>query len=381
MSIFGQLRSTLDTARKVKQRTGKSVVAQIGDIAKLRYGPGQLGMSEYYQYGLFDDARWSDAAKREVVGWRAEGYYGRKLNARPWNVLTGDKLVANAVFRGLNLPHPQVIAVYHPFGRTVEGSDVLTSEAQLADYLRNTIRYPFFSKPSHGALGRNSVAASSYDAEHDVLMLSSGESVPISDYVKGCYPIKGVYGWESGFLFQELLEPDPSLAERFGNTVSSMRMICFNPDGAPTLARVVWKIPVGSNMTDNFDAGSPGNLIADIDTQTGEVTRVVTGTGLALTEVTEHPDTGASFVGWHIPEWEACVDLCKRATAAFPGIRLQHWDIAITDRGPVILELNTFGGFDIPQLAAGRGMLTPEFMRQLETLSDTYPIYRGGGDY
>lgn len=381
ISIINKITAALGAAREVQRRSGKSIWAQLADVAKLRFGPGRLGFSEYYTYRLFDDEHWSPAAKREVVGWRRENYYGTKLNARPWNVLTGDKLVAYAVFRGLSVPHPELFAVFHPFGRSVEEADVLTSEEQLADYLRKRIHYPFFSKPTHGALGRNSVAVVSYDAETDSLVLSSGKSVPVAEYVKGCYPQTGVYPWESGFLFQERLEPDPDMAARFGSTVSSMRMICLNPDDTPTLLCVVWKIPVAGNMTDNFDHGSSGNLLANIDTNTGEVTRVITGTGLDLTEVSEHPDTGESFVGWRIPEWEACVDLCHRATAAFPGIRLQHWDMAVTDRGPVILELNTFGDFDLPQLAAGRGILTPQFVAQLELLSNTYPVYRGGGDY
>ena len=33
-------------------------------------------------------------------------------------------------------------------------------------------------------------------------------------------------------------------------------------------------------------------------------------------------------------------------------------DVAITPRGPVLIEINTGGGFDLPQLASGRGFLT-----------------------
>ena len=35
-------------------------------------------------------------------------------------------------------------------------------------------------------------------------------------------------------------------------------------------------------------------------------------------------------------------------------------DIGITPAGPVLIEINTGGGFDLPQLASGEGFLTDE---------------------
>jgi hypothetical protein len=35
-------------------------------------------------------------------------------------------------------------------------------------------------------------------------------------------------------------------------------------------------------------------------------------------------------------------------------------DVAITQEGPVLIEINTGGGFDLPQLASGKGFLTEE---------------------
>jgi hypothetical protein len=35
-------------------------------------------------------------------------------------------------------------------------------------------------------------------------------------------------------------------------------------------------------------------------------------------------------------------------------------DIALTSDGPMLIEINTGGGFDLPQLASGRGFLTDD---------------------
>ena len=49
--------------------------------------------------------------------------------------------------------------------------------------------------------------------------------------------------------------------------------------------------------------------------------------------------------------------MCLEAASAYPGLRLQNWDIAIGEKGPVILEVNVEGSMDLHQLAGGRGIL------------------------
>jgi len=51
------------------------------------------------------------------------------------------------------------------------------------------------------------------------------------------------------------------------------------------------------------------------------------------------------------------LDACRRAGPVFPLMKIHHWDFALTDKGPVILELNDVGGTEIAQVH-GRGLLT-----------------------
>ncbi len=37
------------------------------------------------------------------------------------------------------------------------------------------------------------------------------------------------------------------------------------------------------------------------------------------------------------------------AAVHFPGLRLQHWDIAFCHSGPVLMELNTEADLGVPQ--------------------------------
>ena len=59
--------------------------------------------------------------------------------------------------------------------------------------------------------------------------------------------------------------------------------------------------------------------------------------------------------------------MIKTASQLFPGIRTQSWDIAITDRGMVSLEVNWGGDLNLAQLAYGAGVLDDDYRRHLRS--------------
>jgi len=73
--------------------------------------------------------------------------------------------------------------------------------------------------------------------------------------------------------------------------------------------------------------------------------------------VEQHPDSGVRLPGFELPQWSEIVTLCREAALIFPQIRIQHWDVAVTDRGPVLLEMNSEGAIDFLQFAHDQGLL------------------------
>jgi len=145
-------------------------------------------------------------------------------------------------------------------------------------------------------------------------------------------------------------------------------VVVCGPRG-PEIFRCAWKVPAGLNMSDNFIHGEVGNLLALVNVDTGRVERIISGTGFELREVTEHPDTGQILLGMTLPDWAAVRALCLTAATAFPGLRLQSWDIALGAAGPVILEVNVQGSMDLHQLAGARGILEGVLTETLATLT------------
>jgi hypothetical protein len=62
-----------------------------------------------------------------------------------------------------------------------------------------------------------------------------------------------------------------------------------------------------------------------------------------------------------LPQWPDLKAYCLAGAASLPGLSIQAWDIALCPEGPVMVEVNIGGDFNLPQLATGRGLLDGAF--------------------
>jgi hypothetical protein len=58
------------------------------------------------------------------------------------------------------------------------------------------------------------------------------------------------------------------------------------------------------------------------------------------TIITRHPDTTRVVSGTDIPEFGSMVDLVRRAHELIPNVPFCGWDVALTDKGTLLLETN-----------------------------------------
>ena len=359
----------LREARRVARETGKSVPRQLTEIAMLRLGEGRLRPLHYYQFGLYDDRVYPWAVKREFIDWPATAI-GDRVNDREWRAFAKDKIAFATLMRGAGLPHPRIVALFHPGGRDA-GSGCSTASAQAtADFLR-TACYPLFGKPVYGRLGNGTALLEGYDAAADALRVAGGGSEPLESFVariaaRFARPGAGIAA-RSGYLFQEVLVPADEVAAISGRRVSTLRAVVLMHDEGPRLFRAVWRMPVGSNVADNFDNGRAGNITAHLDTASGVVVRAIRGLGTPTAGsdprgpgalVRAHPDTGRELVGTQVPGWDRALALTLAAARTLPRIRFQSWDIALAAGGPAAIEVN-YDGL-LPQPGHLRGFLDPE---------------------
>jgi len=151
-------------------------------------------------------------------------------------------------------------------------------------------------------------------------------------------------------LVQECLRNHPDLTALTAGGLCTMRMVTIRPVGAePELALAIYRMPVGDAAADNFDQGG---LAAGVDVATGRLGPAMRKDATQLAaRVERHPTTGAPIAGHPIPCWAEAVELVRRAhRAAAATVPIAGWDLAITDRGPVLVEANNVPGINLMQM-------------------------------
>jgi hypothetical protein len=355
---------------------GRRMASILREVVELRIGQGKLTPNEYFVFRLWEP-RFNPGEKRRFVGKQAQHPMHIACNDTGWYAAAADKLLFHTLMAGAGLPTPELLAITQP--RRAGGAQTLTGPDAVAAFLRNPANYPLFAKPIDGKYSLSVVSADGFDAAADRIRLQ-GADIPGAlpgdqSAAPGAAPVNGrpspaalaetLAAREAGYLLQRRLSPHPAIAGQFGPRLWSVRLLVLVTPAGPLIHSAVAKIATGTNPADNF--WRPGNMLGAVGLATGRVDRVVQGTGVGMAVNGGHPDTGRPIVGTAIPDWAALVALAKEASRLLPGIRTQSWDIAVSDAGPVPLEVNFGGDLNLAQLAHGAGVLDHRYAEHLQS--------------
>ena len=357
--LFASLNGTpqIDFSKNLQSAltAGRQMTSILGEVIALRRGPGRLTPNEYFYYRLWDN-RLSHDEKLRFVGKQAQQPMHIACNDTGWYATAANKRLFDTLMAGAGLPRPELLAVTWASGRTGKCRGLQT-EADISAFLADPANYPLFAKPIDGKYSIGVVSADRYDAATDQIVLQG--AAPMARAALAAE----LDSREAGFLVQRRMAPSAKLARLFSPRLWSVRVIVLLRAGRARLHRAVAKIATGDNPADNF--WRSGNMLGAIDLDAGLITRVVVGTGAEMTVDDVHPDTGRTITGTPIPDWPRLTDLVREAAGLLPGIRTQSWDIALTDAGPIPLEVNFGGDLNLSQLASGVGVLDDVYREHL----------------
>ena len=345
----------LDVARDMQiasKRFGASFGKQVGDFLALRMSGSALTFEEYLYFGLYASQRSAYPAYMGDQRARAAFYIANDL--RNWNDAE-DKIAFFERMSAAGLPTPSLKAVAHK-DRSIASVEALHDLDAVKTFLAHCV-LPVFGKPAIASHGDGAVNITGRDG--DTLRVVGGKCSQ-SELIDEIAP----YFEKDGYIFQDVLAPHPAIAAMTGNRVATLRlMVWLGPDG-PVVREAALRLPAGEHFVDNFRRS--GNLVAYVDRDSGKLGPARRGVGVASESLDAHPDSGAMIVGAILPDFADAKRLAMRAAAEFPSLHIQSWDVALTDAGPVLLEVNPGGNLNIIQLASGRGAFDPEFRKFLE---------------
>lgn len=361
-------------AVKARSQTGKPILSQMREMVRLHRV--QLGPHDYYFYRLFDDSRFTMEQKRQYTSWRFQAHVYPSINDPALIAKDGlpggwggavDKLLYHCIMSAADLPVPRILAIYDPSRSFCGSIPVYSTIDQLAQFVESRGSKPFFLKPAHEGTGHGAMAVVNVRGER--VRFANGNEMEMRSFLDEVARHERV-------LFQERLRPHPLLEKTVGQTIATVRVVTLVRKTSSEFHRTVFRIPVGKNMVDNFEEGKTGNLVGWVNPTTGEVERVFQGVGFDQVQVTHHPDTGEPLQGLKLPDWDRALDLVYKASRVLMGMPFQAWDLALTDRGPMLVEVNDESSQDVLQLAGPPGMLDEKLCRFLQEYGVrwTYPL-------
>lgn len=361
--LKSQLREYGKWISLAKSQTGKGRLDQMREILALRRLGGRCGVSDYYWHKLYDDSYLEGRGAKDFLGWRMQPAFNMALNPRSAVLPAWDKLTFAQIAFASGLPTAPIRAFFHPAAKmsSVLGPH-LNSRLAVGKFLRSAANYPLFGKPAFSQQSYGSAYLTSYDRATDCLVLIDGNTIPVEHFLERLERTVDYryHKPECGYLFQPPLTLAPEIrALTNWPAICGVRVVCLNGlEGAKPI-RAAWKVTMPPNHMDNFGMGDHGNLLADVDLETGAVSKVIRGFWPESEIFARHPESGQSFDRFCLPGWDRLLDTCRLGGSVFPLMKIHHWDFAFTDHGPVIMELNDLGGTQIAQMH-GRGLLTKE---------------------
>jgi len=363
------LQPVLDTARpdtskppaaalpEILAQSGLSPIAVALRFAKLARGPGKVSFPDFVRLRLFDD-KFVEGPLEAFAGVRRNLEICHQINYRhDWFGLLENKITSRSYLAAYGLPTLPISALYAP-GLSTGAGHVLPDAEALAAFLKDPKVYPLFGKPVEGFQSLGSIGLKGV-TKAGMLDRVDGSQVAISDFVR-----EVVSNYASGYVLQPMMRPHAAIEALCGPRLATVRMVTLLGDDGPQLMGAAWKIPGGANVADNF--WRTGNLLAQLDLDTGVVKRVVTGAGFTLSDASEHPDTGVAFAGFTHPAWAAMRALAFDGARLMRHVPLIGWDLACTAEGPMIVEMNETPDFSLIQVAERKGVLTAEFNAVIE---------------
>lgn len=301
-----------------------------------------ITFGEYYNYE-FD--RQSDLFKNTFLGKNEQRIYLDYLNPKKYYILARNKYLTHLLLDEYSIPKAQLYCYYSPEGRydiIKRTSNDLSSTIQVLKSKNISSCVIKATEDSHG----NNVFAVKQIAytENDAQLTLLDDTTILLSNVLG----------NSALVFEQIIHQTAQLDWFNHSSVNTIRfMTCLYPDGSSNVIAAFIKIGRDGAFVDN--AGSGGNVDAGVDVNTGKIYGSIIFSGFRDTiTIEKHPDSNSQLNDVIIDNWSSICEKVCSFQRSMPFLKAIGWDIAITDEGPMVIEMNDFWD-TTGQLFIGRG--------------------------
>ena len=354
----------LDFGRLAQQAVadgGPGLLRQSLQILGLRLGHRKFSPEEYYDYGLFRPGKRREA-RRTYLPMAENSAFNAGLTGPAYEAHAAvfiDKLEVERRLSAEGLP----VARSRAYVTTGEVPDhapnPLGSPEEVVRFLSDPSHHPLFGKPRASSFSLGAALFERPGEDEGTLVLGNGTTVEIE-----ALATEICTDWGDGYLLQDQLRNHADLRRHLGPATGLLRVVTLLAESGPEVLYAVQRLPSPSAMHDNATTGMRAH--AGIDLATGKVAHIgVFGRGGARKRLNWMlPDE--ALVGMRLPFFDEAMDLARSVHRLFPKLALVGADIALTDDGPVVVELNSNPWATTYQAGFDRGLLIPDTLARFD---------------
>ena len=293
-------------AKAVHDHSGKNTLLILIDMAQCILND-HIG---YMEYNLFHFVNKSREDRKTYVTFDYSQHLFKTLNDPEYLALFNDKLSFNKIFKEY-------------LGR--EFLDI--SEASLDDFAAFCKgKEKIFAKPNDSCSGKGIYRNFIIDKDTD---------------------LKELYGYlkDNHLFVEDSIVQHEKMSMLHPSSINTVRVttVLDKKDEAHAMY-ALQRIGIGDMSVDNVGSGGVYTVLSE----DGRIKNPC-WSDKTISTYTEHPTTGMNLIGFEVPYFKEALELCKKAAQVEKHIRYVGWDIAISDKGPVIVEGNPLPGYDMPQ--------------------------------
>lgn len=141
------------------------------------------------------------------------------------------------------------------------------------------------------------------------------------------------------YIVTEFIIVHDEIKRFYDKSANTLRVMIINEDGNnPELVNSF--IRFGTNMTGSVDNASAGGIFAIVDVESGKYGNAKRRSNNKIINVYEHPDSKIKIEGI-LPNWSLIKKELLNICLYIPGLKYMGFDIAITQEGFKIIEINS----------------------------------------
>lgn len=289
-----------------------------------------LTRDEYYE---FEFEKRDEEFRRSFLGLNEQRHYLDLLNPIKYYTLSRNKYLAHRILDNTGVRKTELYCYYEPEGRVFDSSEIASNAADACRILKSKGVTQCVIKDTENSHGEGVIVVKEIEYLNDdcIMHYFNGRSTKLSEILD-----------EHPKIFEGLIKQTAQFAGFNSSSVNTVRfMTVLYPDGEAKIIATFIKIGRAGRCVDN--AGDGGNVDVCVDVESGEIKYAIQYDGWhKITNIEKHPDSGTQLNGVFIENWEQIKTEVIRFQQAMPWCKAAGWDIAITDNGPVIIEVNDF---------------------------------------